>query len=151
MSKAQNKTAETYEFPTFDAAKATEQFRTLTEQGVEQSRQTYAKMKTNAEEAQKALESTFETAKTAGDEFALKSIAATRANTEAYFAHLEALIGASSLSETLELQTAFMRKQMEAALDQAKDFQAISTKAAGDISKPVKDAFEKTITELKVA
>jgi phasin len=151
MSKVATKTAETVEFPTFDADKATDQFRAFAEKGVEQSKEAYAKLKTGAESAQKSMEASFETAKAAGSELSLKSIAAMRSNTEAGFSHLEALIGAKSLSEVIELQTSFMRKQIESAVEQAKDFQAVSTKAAADVSKPFKDAIEKSMKELKVA
>jgi phasin len=144
------KTAKT-EFPTFDAEKATDQIRAFAEKGVEQSKEAYAKLKTGAETTQKALETTFEQAKSTGSEFSLKSIAAARANAEAGFAHLEALVGAKSLSEVIELQTAFLRKAVETAVEQVKDFQTASTKAAEEVSKPLKDVFEKTVKELKVA
>ena len=65
--------------------------------------------------------------------------------------HLEALIGAKSLSEVVELQTSFLRKRVEAGVEQAKDFQAVATKAAEDVSKPMKTVFEKAVKELKVA
>ena len=145
------KTAKAAEFPTFDAEKATDQFRAFAEKGVEQSKEAYAKLKTGAENAQKALESTFETAKNAGSEFSLKSIAAARSNAEAGFSHLEALVGAKSLSEVIELQTAFVRKAFETAIEQTKDLQAASTKAAEEVSKPLKDVFEKSVKDLKVA
>lgn len=151
MTKATAKTAETIEFPTFDAEKTADQFRAFAEKGVEQSKEAYAKLKTGAEATQKAMESTFETAKTTGSEFSLKSIAAARANAEAGFAHLEALVAARSLSEVIELQTAFVRKSVETAVEQAKDFQSASTKAAEEVSKPFKDVFEKAVKELKVA
>ena len=144
------KTAKT-EFPTFDAEKATDQIRAFAEKGVEQSKEAYAKLKTGAETTQKALETTFEQAKSTGSEFSLKSIAAARANAEAGFAHLEALVGAKSLSEVIELQTAFLRKAVETAVEQVKDFQTASTKAAEEVAKPLKDVFEKTVKELKVA
>ncbi len=108
-------------------------------------------MKSGAENAQKAMESTFDTAKAAGSEFSLKSIAAARSNAEAGFSHIEALIGAKSLSEVIELQTAFVRRSVETAAEQARDFQAASSKAAEDMSKPLKDVFEKALKELKVA
>jgi len=146
-----SKTAKTAEFPTFDAEKATDQIRAFAEKGVEQSKEAYAKLKTGAETAQKALETSFEQVKTAGSEFSLKSITAARANAEAGFAHLEALVAAKSLSEVIELQTAFARKAVETAIEQAKDFQAASTKAAEEVSKPFKDAFENSVKELKVA
>ena len=151
MTKTSAKTGETVEFPTFDAEKATDQLRAFAEKGVEQSKEAYAKIKAGADEAQKALEHTFENARTHGNEFSLKAIAAARANTEAGFSHLEAMLGAKSLSEVMELQTSFIRKSMESAVEQAKEFQAVSTKAAEDMSKPFKEAFEKGVKELKVA
>ncbi|EHK54434.1 phasin [Allomesorhizobium alhagi] len=154
MSKTAGKTADTIEnveFPTFDASKATDQFRAFAEKGVEQSKEAYTKLKSGAETTQKAIESTLETAKTAGNEVSLKTIAAMRANTEAGFSHLEALLGVKSVSEFVELQTAFVRKGVEMTVEQAKDIQAVTTKAAEEVSKPMKDAFEKAMKELKVA
>jgi phasin len=154
MSKTATKPAdftETVEFPTFDASKATDQFRAFAEKGVEQSKEVYAKLKTGAESTQKAVETTFESAKAAGGDLSLKTIAALRANAELGFSHLEALVGAKSLSELIELQTAFVRKSVETGVAQAKDLQAASTKAAEDVAKPLKDVFEKTFKDIKVA
>ena len=81
----------------------------------------------------------------------MKTISAMRSNAEAGFSHLEALVGAKTLSEVIELQTSFLRKQVETGVEQAKEFQASATKAAEEVSKPVKTAFEKAMKELKVA
>jgi phasin len=144
-------TIENVEFPSFEASKAVDQIRAFAEKGVEQSKEAYAKLKTGAEETQKVLESTYETAKAVSSDLSLKTIATLRANADAGFSHLEALAGARSLSEVVELQTAFVRKQVEASVKQAKDFQAVAAKAAEDVSKPVKAAVEKAFSELKVA
>lgn len=154
MSKTASKPtefAETVEFPSFDASKATDQFRAFAEKGVEQTKETYAKLKTGAEDAQKAFETTFETARIVSGDLSLKTISALRANAEASFAHLEALINVKSVSELVELQTAFLRKGVETAVEQAKDIQAASSKAAEDVAKPIKGVFEKALKELKVA
>jgi phasin len=154
MSKTAHKTSEiveTIEFPAFDPSKATDQLRAVAEKGVEQSKEALAKFQSSAEDAQKVLKTTFETAKSVGSELSLKTIATLRANAEADFSHLEALAGAKSLSEVFELQTTFLRKRVEMGVEQAKDFQALTIKAATDVSKPVKDAFEKTLKDLKVA
>ena len=150
MSKAA-KTAETIEFPTFDASKATDQFRSFAEKGVEQSKEAYAKFKAGAEEAQKTLESTFETMKKASSEVQLKTVAAIRTAAETDFAHVESMIGAKSLSELFELQTSYLRKRVELAVDQAKEIQAASSKAMEDAARPIKGAFDKALKELKVA
>jgi phasin len=151
MTKTATKSAEIAEFPAFDASQASDQFRAFAEKGVEQSKEAYAKLKAGAEDAQKVLEETFEQARAAGTELSLKSIAAMRANAEANFAHLEALVGIKSVSELFELQTAFLRKRFETMVEQVKDLQSVSTKAAEDVVKPAKNAFEKSLKELKVA
>jgi phasin len=154
MAKTAEKTAEfieNIEFPSFDATKATDQIRAFAEKSVEQSKEAYAKLKTGAEEAQKALETTFEAAKTVSGDLSLKTISAFRANAESSFAHLEALVGAKSLSEVFELQTSFLRKRVELSVEQAKDFQAAASKAAEKVSAPMKTVFEKTVKELKIA
>ena len=154
MSKTATKTSEfgeNIEFPSFDASKATDQFRAFAEKGVEQSKEAYARIKTGAEETQKALESTYETVKTVSNDLSMKTISALRANAAAGFDHLEALVGAKSLSEVVELQTAYLRKRVEMTVEQAKEMQAVTTKAAEDVSKPVKGLFEKAMKELKVA
>jgi phasin len=148
MTKTAQKTVE---FPSFDATQATDQFRAFTENSVAQGREAYAKLKAGFEDGQKAVEATFENAKAFSDEMTLKSIAAMRSTTEAGFAHVEALVAAKSLSEIVELQSAFARKALEMSVDQAKDFQSLSSKAATDLSKPMKDAVEKSMKELKAA
>ncbi len=145
------KTENTTEFAAFDAAAATDQFRALTEKGIEQSSQAYSKIKDNTETAQKAIEDSFETAKTVSNEWSMKAIAAMRANAEAGFDHLEAMAGVTTFAGLVELQTAFARKQAEAATDQIKDMQAVSTKAVEDVFKPVKEAYSKTLADIKAA
>ncbi|MDQ2632696.1 MAG: phasin [Pseudomonadota bacterium] len=154
MAKTTEKTPEfldNIEFPSFDASKATEQFRAFTEKSVEQSKEAYARLKAGAEEAQKALETTFDTARNVSNDLSLKSISAFRANAESGFAHLEALVAAKSLSEVIELQTSFLRKRVETSVEQAKDFQSVASKAAEKVSAPMKTVFEKAVKELKVA
>jgi phasin len=149
-----SKTAETIEitaFPMIDPSKATDQFRAVAEKSAEQSKEALAKFQSSAEDTQKVLKSTFETARSMGNELSLKTIAALRANAEAGFSHLEALVAVKSPSEFVELQTAFLRKQVERTLEQAKEFQAVTTKAAEDASKPIKDLVEKAAKNLKVA
>ncbi|WP_192248060.1 phasin [Mesorhizobium caraganae] len=153
MSKIPGKTEtiENVEFPTFDPSKATEQFRAVVDRGVEQSKQAFSKLSSDAETTQRAFESTFEMAKTTSNEVSLKTIAALRANAEAGFTHLETLVAVKSLSEFFELQTAFLRKQIEESAEQAKGFQAVMMRATEDVSKPIKDAFEKALKDRKAA
>lgn len=140
-----------FAMPSFDASKVTDQFRDFAEKGLAQSKDAYAKMKTAAEEAQKTVEDTFKTAQNAGTEVSLKAISALRANTDAGLSHMEALVGVKSVSDFVELQTSFFRKQAELFTAQAKELQDVTTKAAEKASAPVKAAFEKAVKEFKAA
>ena len=87
----------------------------------------------------------------ASGDLSLKTISAFRDNAESGFAHLEALVAAKTLSEVIELQTSYLRKRVETSVEQAKDFQAATSKAVEDVSKPVKTAFEKALKDVKAA
>ncbi|RWI92609.1 MAG: phasin [Mesorhizobium sp.] len=153
MSKIPGKTEtiENAESATNEPYKVTEQVRAVAEQGVEQAKEAFSKLESNAETTQKALESTLEVAKTTRNEVSLKTIAALRANAEAGFAHLEALVAMKSPSEFFELQAAFVNKQIDTSVEQAKTLQAVMLRATEDVSKPIKDAFEKALKNLKAA
>lgn len=138
-------------FPSFDANQATDQFRVFAEKGLEQSKEVYSRMKHGAEWAQKSMETTVETSRAASSELSLKAIAALRSNVDASFSHLEALVSAKTVSEVMELQGRFVRARFEAMLAQSKDMQSAASKAAEDMSRPVKDGFEAALRELKVA
>ncbi|WP_193771622.1 hypothetical protein [Mesorhizobium sp. M2E.F.Ca.ET.219.01.1.1] len=90
MAKIPGKTEtiENAESAPFEPSKATEQIRAVAEQGVEQAKEAFSKLESNAETTQEAFESTLEVAKTTRNEVSLKTIAALRANAEAGFAHL---------------------------------------------------------------
>lgn len=137
MSKTSNKTSEA--FPGFDHSKTTEQLRFFAERTARQTEEAYERMKAGAE----AFEASLEVAKEAGDELILKSIAAMRAGAEANISQFEALANARTFSEVMETQGAYVRKQTELALDQAREFQAISQKVITELAKPVREAFDK--------
>ncbi|KUM27768.1 phasin [Mesorhizobium loti] len=153
MAKISGKTEtiENVESSTFDPSEATEQVRAAAEQGVEQAKEAFSKLQSDAETTQKAFESTLEMAKTTRNEVSLKTIAALRANAEAGFAHLEALVAVKSPSEFFELQAAFVNKQIEISVVQAKTLQAVMLRATEDASKPIRDAFETALKGLKAA
>lgn len=150
MSEAFSKSTDT-PFPTFDAIPAVDQFRAFAERGMEQSKEVYSRFKDGAEGAQKAMEASFESARSVSSELSLKSLSAMRANTELSFSHIEALMGVRTISDFLEIQSSFMRKQVELAMNQAKDIQSASTKGVEDLARPLKAAVEKNWSELKVA
>lgn len=143
--------AEMFEFPTFDVAKITDGYREFADKSVNQTKEAYAKVKTVAEDATKAIESTLESAQSGTVELSLKAIEATRGNVEHSLSHMEALLGVKSVAQMIELQTSFFRKQAEMMVDQAKVMQEAARKVAEDVSKPVKTVAEKAMSEFKAA
>ncbi|MEI2297934.1 phasin [Ensifer sp. MJa1] len=148
---ATKKTDDVFSLASFDPAKFTDSFRDFAEKGAAQSKEAYAKMKTAAEEATKTVEATLESAQTGTVELGLKAIDALRTNAENSLSHMEALLGVKSLSELVELQTGFIRKQAELAVEQAKSMQEATKKVAENVAKPGKDAAEKAMASFKKA
>ncbi len=141
-------TQDIFSISTFDPNKVTETFRDFAEKGATQSREAYAKMKTAAEEAGKTIEATVESAQSGTVELSLKAIDALRTNAETSLSQMEALIACKSLSEVFELQTAFIRKQAELAMEQARTMQETTRKVAENLVKPTKDAAEKALPSI---
>ncbi len=123
--------------------------RDFAEKGATQSREAYARMKAAAEEASRTVESTIYSAQAGSMELGIKAIDALRMNADMSFSHMEALIGAKSLSQFLELQTSFMRKQAEVTLEQARSMQDAARKVAEDVAKPGKQAAEKVMAKFQ--
>lgn len=140
-----------FSISSFDPNKVTESFRDFAEKGAAQSRDAYAKMKTAAEDAAKTVEATVESAQNGTVELGLKAIEALRANADSSLSHMEALLSAKSLSELFELQTAFVRKQAELALEQARAMQETTRKVAESVAQPSKDAAQKAMASFKPA
>lgn len=130
-----------------DPAKMQEALRTMTERSMEQSRQAYQRMRSVSEDATRTLESTLENAHSGSLNLSKKAIEAMRSNAEMGFSHLEKLASAKSLAEVIELQTSFVRRQVEMATDQARELQAMSQSVAQDLMKPARDMAQKTTDE----
>ncbi|WP_062206889.1 phasin family protein [Aureimonas sp. AU12] len=127
-----------------DPAKMTEAFRTMTERSMEQSKEAYARMKTASDQATKTLESTLENVHSGSLTLSKRAIEGMRAQAEMNYAHLEKLASARSMAEIIEMQTSFVRRQIEMVTDQAKDMQQMSQSVAKDVMQPARDAAKKT-------
>ena len=146
---ATKKTDDVFSIASIDPAKLSESFRDFAEKGAAQTKEAYAKMKEAAEDATKTVEATLESAQAGSVELGLKAIEALRTNAENSLSHMEALLGVKSVSELFELQTAFLRKQAEVAVEQAKTLQETSKKVAEKVAAPGKSAAEKAMKSFK--
>jgi len=146
---ATKKIDDVFSIASIDPAKFSESFREFAEKGAAQTKEAYAKMKEAAEDASKTVEATLESAQAGSVELGLKAIEALRTNAENSLSHMEALLGVKSVAELFELQTAFLRKQAEVVVEQAKGLQETSKKVAEKVSAPGKSAAEKAMKSFK--
>jgi phasin len=146
---AAKKTDDVFSIASIDPAKLSESFREFAEKGAAQTKDAYAKMKEAAEDATKTVEATLESAQAGSVELGLKAIEALRTNAENSLSHMEALLGVKSVAELFELQTAFLRKQAEVVVEQAKGLQETSKKVAEKVTAPGKSAAEKAMKSFK--
>ncbi|MCP8896858.1 phasin [Shinella daejeonensis] len=146
---ATRKTDDAFSIAALDPAKFSESFRDFAEKGAAQSKEAYARMKEAAEEATQTAEATMESAQTGTVELGLKAIDALRTNAENSLSHMEALLGVKSVAELFELQTAFLRKQAEVAVEQARTLQETSRRVAEKVAAPGKSAAEKAMKSFK--
>ncbi|RWX77331.1 phasin [Neorhizobium lilium] len=145
------RTEDMFSFSAFDPAKFTEGFRDLAEKGASQTHEAYIKMKAAAEEATKTAESTMQSAQAGSMELGIQTIEALRTTADMSLLHMEALMGVKSVSELVELQTSFLRRQAEMTVAQAKAIQESALKLADTVAKPGKDAVEKAMGNVKAS
>ncbi len=153
-SKTAKPTANPFEAFSFPAAANFEvpaAFREFAEKSASQARDAYARMKSAGEEATGLVEETFETARDGALAIGVKAIDAAKTNSDASFALAHDIFGAKTISEVIELQSAFARKQFEAVTAQMKEFQALGEKYVTAAVKPVSEKVEKTFKDLNVA
>jgi phasin len=134
----------TAESMTAPVAEMQENVRKAVEKTVADARDAYAKAKTAAEEATGAMETSLAAAKTGIVEINAKALDAMRANVEANFDLVHALIGAKSVSDYVALQAEFARKQIESLTSQAKELGALAQKVANESAAPIKDQVART-------
>ena len=119
---------------------AQESFRKAAEQGMEQTRAAYARIKAEAETASGSLGTSFSAARSGIDAFNTKAFDAIQTHTRASFDHARALLSAKDPKEIFALQSEFARKQYEAFSAQAKELGTHLQKIAADSVEPLKAA-----------
>ena len=126
-----------FEMPRFEVPTA---FREFAEKGVAQAKENYEKVKSAAEKATDVLEDTYSTASKGCASYGLKVIETTRANSDAAFDLMSELMTAKSYSEMVELYSAYLRKQFDTFLAQAKELSEHAQKVATETAGPIKES-----------
>jgi len=134
------------EFPEVDvpkfeasATQAMSAFREFAEKGVTQAKDTYAKMKTAAEETTGIFETTYANAAKGTADYGLKMVEMARVNSNAAFDFVAELLAAHTLAQVVEISTSHTRKQIELATEQAKELASLAQKCATHTAEPMKD------------
>jgi phasin len=132
--------------PTFDVPEAV---RSFAEQGVNQSREAYGRMKAASEEATDMMEESFETTRESMREVQFKALDAAQSNAEATFELARKLLTVSSVAEAMQLQSTFARERFEAFVDYSKEMQSTFSKVGAEASKPAKVMFDRALSQTK--
>src|SRR5271166_808026 len=126
------------------AVEIQQSFRSALEKGVLESRAAFVKAKTAADEAASAFEVSFAAAKDGALAINAKAFEALRANSEANFDFLKAVLAAKSLSDVIALQAEFTRRQVETMAGQTKAIGALTQKTMTDAVEPLKEQLAKS-------
>jgi len=118
--------------------------RDFAEKGAAQAKDTVTKFKAAADEASDALEGAYTSATKGVSTIGLKVLETARFNANAAFDHAMSLFSVKTLSDAIELNTSFLRKQTEAVTVQAKEIGELSQKVATESFAPVKAQVEKS-------
>jgi phasin len=130
-----------FEIPKFEMPKLEipAAFREFAEKGVSQAKDNWEKMKAATEEATDVLEDSYATATKGAADYGVKLIDAARTNTNAYFDFATEFMAVKSLSEAVELSTAYVRKHFDTVNSQVKDLTALAQKIATESVEPIKE------------
>jgi len=130
-----------FEIPKFEMPKLEipAAFREFAEKGVSQAKDNWEKMKAATEEATDVLEDSYASASKGAADYGVKLIETARANANAYFDFATELLAVKSLSEAVELSTAYGRKQFESVGAQIKELSALAQKVTTDSVEPIKE------------
>lgn len=119
--------------------------RQATEDSVKQVRATYEQFRTSAEDTTDMLEDTFATATKGAADLNRKVIEAAQANVNSAFDFARDLLGVKTLSDAVELQSAFARKQFETTTAQVKEIAELAGTVSQQTAKPLQDNVSKSI------
>jgi phasin len=112
--------------------------RALAEKTVAQTREAYDRSSDAFDASLTTFERSFEAAGQGATAFNRKIVDIARRNVDASFDLARSLAGAKDLSDIVQLQAAFWRKQFDVLMAQAEEVRALSTKITADAADPIK-------------
>jgi len=125
--------------------------RTFAEQGLTQTRDAYARMKSAAEEATDLLETSLDANREKAREVQVKALDIAKENADATFELMRSLLAATSVADAFQLQSTFARGRFEALIEYSRDMQTAIGQAGAEAGKPATAFFGRTINGAKAA
>jgi phasin len=115
-----------------------ESVRALAEKTVAQTREAYDLSKDAFDASVTTFERSFDAAGQGATAFNRKIVDIARRNVDTSFDLAKSLASAKNLTDIVELQAAYWRKQFGVLTDQAEEVRALSTKVTADTVMPIK-------------
>lgn len=128
-----------------------EAVRSMAEKAVTQSREAYEKAKDSLEEAVETLELSLDKAGQGAAAINRKVIDIAQTNLNSGFDLAKNLAGAKNMTQIVELQAAFARKQFETVMAQAQEIRELSAKVASESTEPFKSHMTRSMEVFKQA
>lgn len=126
-------------------------FKEFTDESLAKSKEVFENFKTASEEAKAVFETTFEKTRNNAIELNEKTMSVAEVNSKAAMDHVKEVMSVKTFADALELQTAFVKKQMAVFQDQSKTLQEMTAHATQETIEPYKAAFEKSMSAFKAA
>jgi phasin len=130
--------------PTPSLTEAQSKVRDFVETRLSETHSKYAKMKSAADEAAQALETSYASVKQGAVQFNVKALEAVSETAHANFDFFKSMFTVKSPSDYVTLQTEFARKQIEMMTAQTKAFGELAKKLAVETVEPIKAQVAKT-------
>jgi phasin len=122
-----------------------EQIRRTAEQGVEKTKVIYEKLKAAAEEATSSVETSLSMISKGVSDINMKALDAIKANSDAQFAFVKALLATKTIAEAITLQGEHAKTQFETMNTQAKEIAALIQQVSTDSVEPIKATLTKSL------
>ncbi len=126
-----------------------EAFRSTAEQVVDGSREVYERTKDALEGAVEMLEASIDRAGQGAAALNRKAIEIAQVHVNSGFDLAKELAGAKNVTDVIETQSAFARKQLEMLTVQAEEIRSLSSKVATDTAEPLKSHMTRSIEVLR--
>lgn len=123
-----------------------EEAQKLLKDGIEKTKEAYAKAASAIGTASKQYENVVATAQSGTQKLSEKAVANFNANSEAFFAYANALAGCGSPADAVEVQSKFVADQFERLNQQTKEYFELSSEVTTKVIEKVADAAKKAST-----